>query len=251
MFFQEGELEKLKSASSALSNEIGNMFSKKDVDEMVENAKRDFAREKESFEKLIYEAKLKDEINIKTKEDLENKCANLKTSLELAQTAAQKKDVEVTENLKKLESSNKALLNEINEKTKYEKQLDDTIKTLSKQLENEKSNKDKFHIEVERIKKENQNQINVLEAQMKVVLSEKGILEDKSKQLSAELSALKAVKTVEGSGDNQMAAWLEEKELVASEINFLNSIIVDMQNKNEALNQRIQFLELGEEASAL
>lgn len=39
------------------------------------------------------------------------------------------------------------------------------------------------------------------------------------------------------------ANWLEEKELADSQINFLNSIIVDLQNKNVNLLSRITELE--------
>ena len=38
---------------------------------------------------------------------------------------------------------------------------------------------------------------------------------------------------------------LEEKEQLEGQVNFLNSLIVDMQRKNDELNTRIQIFEMG------
>jgi hypothetical protein len=38
---------------------------------------------------------------------------------------------------------------------------------------------------------------------------------------------------------------VEEKEFAQSQIDFLNSVIVDLQRKNEALKARIEVLEIG------
>jgi len=38
---------------------------------------------------------------------------------------------------------------------------------------------------------------------------------------------------------------LEEKELAQAQIEFLNSVIVDLQRKNEDLKARVEILEIG------
>ncbi|GLH03949.1 Uncharacterized protein GBIM_09761 [Gryllus bimaculatus] len=71
---------------------------------------------------------------------------------------------------------------------------------------------------------------------------EKGQLEKKVSEMNTNVAESQANAN---STDSSYHKLVEEKELAQSQIDFLNSVIVDMQQKNNALKTRLEILEMG------
>ncbi|CAB0003410.1 unnamed protein product [Nesidiocoris tenuis] len=91
-----------------------------------------------------------------------------------------------------------------------------------------------------------------VELRMNMIREEKVNLEEKVKALQDEISRLKSNPTIAVDNAGKKATddeprddnpepnnWAEEKELAESQINFLNSIIVDMKKKNDELSAKL------------
>ncbi|PRD36350.1 UNVERIFIED_CONTAM: Clip1 [Trichonephila clavipes] len=70
--------------------------------------------------------------------------------------------------------------------------------------------------------------------------AEKSTLENKIVDLQVELAALKNGKVEPNQSYDQLK---NEKEALEQQVNFMNSVIVDMQHKNDDLRNRLDILE--------
>ncbi|KAL2718981.1 restin isoform X8 [Vespula squamosa] len=217
-------------------------------------------KEKESLEKLL--AKQSTDLNAN-----EITMNNLKEQLKALQDR-QEQQTKAEENSKKEEV--KVMLNEIEELHKEQKNLLITKDSLEKLIKEQDSKIDMLTNTIKSKEKEaEKNTQNLIEklnivtteaAQLKEVQSR---LEKENKQITSKLSeATNQLKlsreniknnfdAAGGDMNQQMDKDIdvirlkEENETVKSQIDFLNSVIVDMQRKNETLLCKIEVLEMG------
>ncbi|XP_018397949.1 PREDICTED: restin homolog isoform X2 [Cyphomyrmex costatus] len=160
--------------------------------------------------------------------------------------------------------------NELSGANKRIYELQHTVNTLEKQLrEQETKSADLAKIMENKEKEVNKNvqnlqeKLNVAKVEEKRLLDELNRLEKENKQVSAKwmeatnqlkLSHENLKNTYDGTGDTKqhivardidVAKLQEENDTAKSQIDFLNSIIVDMQRKNDNLLCKIEVLEMG------
>nr|XP_014288961.1 restin homolog isoform X2 [Halyomorpha halys] len=204
---------------------------------------------KDSFEKLSYEYKEKCSSNHKNTDELQEQCSMLKKTIEIINKTHEEKEKNIVSKIKELEELNSNLVKEGILLKDSESSLKSTIEKLNDEVVKVKEMNKITLKELEAIKSDLTGQLKLLEAQLNVALSEKAVQEEKSKQLTTELKDLKSADKVI-SGEESMTTLLEEKELADTQINFLNSIIVDLQKKNDLLKERLNDLELRTESSS-
>ncbi|XP_018057396.1 PREDICTED: restin homolog isoform X2 [Atta colombica] len=160
--------------------------------------------------------------------------------------------------------------NELSGANKRIYELQHTVNTLEKQLkEQETKSADLAKIMENNEKEVNKNvqnlqeKLNVAKMEEKRLLDELNRLEKENKQVIAKwMEAMNQLKlshenlknTYDGTGDMKqhlvardidITKLQEENDTAKSQIDFLNSIIVDMQRKNESLLCKIEVLEMG------
>lgn len=160
--------------------------------------------------------------------------------------------------------------NELSGANKRIHELQHTVNTLEKQLrEQETKSADLTRIMENNEKEVNKNmqnlqeKLNVAKVEETRLLNELNRLEKENKQVSAKwmeatnqlkLSHENMKNTYDGTGDTKqhivardidVAKLQEENDTAKSQIDFLNSVIVDMQRKNESLLCKIEVLEMG------
>ncbi|GIX81580.1 hypothetical protein CEXT_131371 [Caerostris extrusa] len=74
----------------------------------------------------------------------------------------------------------------------------------------------------------------------RILLRKRSVLENKIVDLQVELAALKNGKVEPDENYEQLK---NEKEALEQQVNFMNSVIVDMQHKNDDLRSRLDILE--------
>ncbi|XP_014254749.1 restin homolog isoform X3 [Cimex lectularius] len=209
-----------------------------------------------------------------------NKSQDLKTSTESelinCQNLIKEKDKVLAENCTKIKNLENEIANftsDLNKKTDEVKSKLEEIESLqsllsSVQCDNNRMNEENQNLTItkeelmqniatlETMLSANQGQTTDLTSHLQKFKMESQSLEKTNALLKTQLDeALKEIRQLKEkpkSNDNMQNMtdesnnWLEEKELANSEINFLNSIIVDLRNKNEALMQRLNEIDLGE-----
>lgn len=204
---------------------------------------------KESLDKVSNEYNEKYLLSSNNTVELQEQCSQLRKTLETINKSHEEKEKNIVKKIKEMEDLNSSLLQETNSLKASESVLKGTVEKLNDEVANLSEINKKALRELETIKSDHAGQVKLLEAQLNVALTEKGVLEEKSKQLNTELKGLKSGEKII-SGDESMTTLLEEKELADTQINFLNSIIVDLQKKNDLLKERLSDLELRTESSS-
>ncbi|XP_011253099.1 restin homolog isoform X4 [Camponotus floridanus] len=139
-------------------------------------------------------------------------------------------------------------------------ELQNAMNTLEKQLKEQADLARTMENNEKEVKKNVQNlqeKLNVAKTEEIRLLSELSRLEKENKQVTAKwmeatnqlkLSHENLKNTYDGTGDmkqQHIAKLQEENDTAKSQIDFLNSVIVDMQRKNESLLCKIEVLEMG------
>ncbi|XP_018305628.1 restin homolog isoform X5 [Mycetomoellerius zeteki] len=160
--------------------------------------------------------------------------------------------------------------NELSGANKRIYELQHMVNTLEKQLKEQETKSADLAKTIENNEKEvNKNvqnlqeKLNVAKVEEKRLLDELNRLEKENKQVTAKwmemtnqlkLSHENLKNTYDGTGDTKqhivardidVVKLQEENDTAKSQIDFLNSIIVDMQRKNESLLCKIEVLEMG------
>ncbi|XP_024890153.1 restin homolog isoform X6 [Temnothorax curvispinosus] len=160
--------------------------------------------------------------------------------------------------------------NELSGANKRIHELQHTVNTLEKQLREQETKSADLARTMENNEKEvNKNmqnlqeRLNVAKVEETRLLDELSRLEKENKQITAKwteatnqlkLSHENLKNTYDGTGDTKqhivakdidVAKLQEENDTAKSQIDFLNSVIVDMQRKNESLLCKIEVLEMG------
>lgn len=160
--------------------------------------------------------------------------------------------------------------NELSGANKRIHELQHTVNTLEKQLREQETKSADLARTMENNEKEvNKNvqnlqeKLNVAKVEQTRLLNELSRLEKENKQVTAnwteatnqlKLSHENLKNTYDGTGDTKqhivardidVAKLQEENDTAKSQIDFLNSVIVDMQRKNESLLCKIEVLEMG------
>lgn len=160
--------------------------------------------------------------------------------------------------------------NELSGANKRIHELQHTVNTLEKQLREQETKSADLARTLENNEKEvNKNvqnlqeKLNVAKVEETRLLNELSRLEKENKQVTAnwteatnqlKLSHENLKNTYDGTGDTKqhivardidVAKLQEENDTAKSQIDFLNSVIVDMQRKNESLLCKIEVLEMG------
>lgn len=84
--------------------------------------------------------------------------------------------------------------------------------------------------------------VGILRAKVELLETEKRRLESKIVDLRVEVAS---TEISHNDSDSFLKQMVEEKDQLEGQVNFLNSLIVDMQRKNDELNTRIQIFEMG------
>ncbi|XP_075969792.1 cytoplasmic linker protein 190 isoform X3 [Anticarsia gemmatalis] len=190
---------------------------------------------KESKDKVAVEIDKQNQLQQKLTES-EKKISEISQKLELV-TVQQSSDVEKDKQLEKLttelhaakqhsedivaknENLIKNLKADIENKMKDLKQKDDLINKLQEEIKKQKT-------KVELAERE------------KVLLQKENVTKLKDKNDNNAMGVL-------GEGDTAPPKTSDDKEMIDGQVSFLNSVIVDMQRKNEQLMARVQALEGG------
>lgn len=151
--------------------------------------------------------------------------------------------------------------NELSGANKRIHELQNTINTMEKQLKEQADLARTMENNEKEVKKNIQNlqeKLNVAKTEETRLLGELSRLEKENKQVTAKwteatnqlkLSQENLKNTFDGTGDMKqqhiVAKLQEENDTAKSQIDFLNSVIVDMQRKNESLLCKIEVLEMG------
>lgn len=204
---------------------------------------------KDSFDKISNEYKEKCLLSSNNTVELQEQCSQLRKTLDTVNKSHEEKEKNIDKKIKEMEDLNSNLLKETNNLKASESVLKINIEKLNDEVAKlSEINKNALK-ELETVKSDHSGQLKLLEAQLNVALTEKAVQEEKSKQLNTELKDLKTGEKII-KGDESMTTLLEEKELADTQINFLNSIIVDLQKKNDLLKERLNDLELRTESSS-
>ncbi|XP_029668458.1 restin homolog isoform X2 [Formica exsecta] len=155
----------------------------------------------------------------------------------------------------------KSKQNELSGANKRIHELQHAMNALEKQLKEQADQARTMENNEKEVKKNVQNlqeKLNVAKTEETRLLGELSRLEKENKQVTAnwteatnqlKLSHENLKNTFDGTGDMKqqhvVAKLQEENDTVKSQIDFLNSVIVDMQRKNESLLCKIEVLEMG------
>ncbi|XP_070153045.1 CAP-Gly domain-containing linker protein 1 isoform X4 [Polyergus mexicanus] len=155
----------------------------------------------------------------------------------------------------------KSKQNELSGANKRIHELQHAMNALEKQLKEQADLARTMENNEKEVKKNIQNlqeKLNVAKTEETRLLSELSRLEKENKQVTAKwteamnqlkLSHENLKNTFDGTGDMKqqhvVAKLQEENDTTKSQIDFLNSVIVDMQRKNESLLCKIEVLEMG------
>ncbi|KAF6206094.1 hypothetical protein GE061_017319 [Apolygus lucorum] len=165
--------------------------------------------------------------------------------------------------LEKLKKQNDSLL--VNAKLNYESEVaelshqrrkaTEELAKLEEQLEESQAQAFRYKQQLETEasnRATTTTDLTKLESQLNLVKQEKLSIEEKLKSTTEDLTRLKSKSDTPRKGapldengatkseeDAALNNWLEEKELAESQINFLNSIIVDMKKKNDDLQAQL------------
>ncbi|CAB3242482.1 unnamed protein product [Arctia plantaginis] len=198
------------------------------------------------YEKQLKESKEKITVEIEKQNQMQEKLSKAEeTILDLTQklellTVRQSTDAEKDKKLEKLmtelqtakQSSNETVANN---------------ETLVKNLKADIENKIKDLKQKEELISKLQEDTKTQKAKLEITEREKQLLQ---KELSAKGSEIRDKNDNEavgilGQGDTGPYVTSEDKEMIDGQVSFLNSVIVDMQRKNEQLMARVQALEGG------
>ncbi|XP_029160985.1 CAP-Gly domain-containing linker protein 2 isoform X3 [Nylanderia fulva] len=143
--------------------------------------------------------------------------------------------------------------NELSGANKRIHELQHTINSLEKQLKEQADQARAMENNEKEVKKNVQNlqeKLNVAKIEETRLLNELSRLEKENKQVTAKWTEATNLKNAyDGSGDMKQEHIVEklqeENDTAKSQIDFLNSVIVDMQRKNESLLCKIEVLEMG------
>ncbi|XP_068629873.1 restin homolog isoform X2 [Battus philenor] len=211
------------------------------------NLRHELKLQKDDYDKQLQDSKEKLEEEIEKQNQLKNKVndaeikiLDLSEKLELLSVQQNSTDVSKDERLEKLTIELQAArksCSEILNKSEL------TIKNLKTEVEN-------------KIKdlKQKDNMISKLQEELKDHKARAEITEREKITLQKEIVSMTnrtrdtndndSTGTL-GQGDNTIIKAREEKEVIDGQVSFLNSVIVDMQRKNEQLMARVQALEGG------
>jgi len=220
----------------------------------LEKEKFDFENEK----KKLYELKqvLEKEIDCMKEEKMtmeKEKCKLSEEVVRLKNLEGEKQELEdrhllLTKNMDELKLS---LENQVEDLQLSKKNLIDDVVSLQDQLSECKSELSEAKKEVQEVKSE------LVEVSVKAnssgvvdnLRSKVDSLETEKKSLEKRLADLKVegASTQFNSSDsnNVESKMKEDKEQLEGQVNFLNSVIVDMQRKNEDLKTRLEAMEMG------
>lgn len=172
----------------------------------------------------------------------EDKCKNLEIQLQNTSTLSSEK-TELLDKLNKFETSGL-------ESSEKIAKLEEKYKTLQETLKNTQNGLAEKEIECVSLKEKILSLNTQIESNghsktsITTLEQENLLLKHKIEKLEADGSG----KNANESGDNDVSqAFAEERESLLSQIDFLNSIIVDMKQKNENLQQEIELLKMGPE----
>ncbi|XP_030027149.1 restin homolog isoform X6 [Manduca sexta] len=196
----------------------------------------DYEKElQESKEKIKTETDKQSELQQKLS-DAENRITELSQKLELI-VVQQSSDAEKDSKLEKLST-----------------ELQSSRQSLAEHLKNNEALVNNLKADIERKLKDLKQKDDLLTKLQEEVNTQKAKLEIAEREkvmLQKELAKGKDVKDkndnnavgILGEGDTASQKTLEEKEMLDGQVSFLNSVIVDMQRKNEQLMARVQALE--------
>ncbi|KAG5323702.1 CLIP1 protein, partial [Pseudoatta argentina] len=221
-------------------------------------------KELEDKLRLMQDTVDKHKINLDDKESIIGKLKAQVKILEDAQVERVKAEQQTRNEEIKLKQ------NELSGANKRIYELQHTVNTLEKQLkEQETKSADLAKIMENNEKEVNKNvqnlqeKLNIAKVEEKRLLDELNRLEKENKQVTVKwteatnqlkLSHENLKNTYDGTGDTKqhivardidITKLQEENDTAKSQIDFLNSIIVDMQRKNESLLCKIEVLEMG------
>ncbi|KAG5346191.1 CLIP1 protein, partial [Acromyrmex charruanus] len=221
-------------------------------------------KELEDKLRLMQDTVDKHKINLDDKESIIGKLKAQVKILEDAQVERVKAEQQTRNEEIKLKQ------NELSGANKRIYELQHTVNTLEKQLkEQEMKSADLAKIMENNEKEVNKNvqnlqeKLNIAKVEEKRLLDELNRLEKENKQVTVKwteatnqlkLSHENLKNTYDGTGDTKqhivardidITKLQEENDTAKSQIDFLNSIIVDMQRKNESLLCKIEVLEMG------
>ncbi|KAM3937062.1 uncharacterized protein RB166_003442 isoform 2-T2 [Leptodactylus fuscus] len=241
-------MEELKKRHSELEKELN--FLKEQHKSAAEQTTKTTAQLKEECKKTESLKKELEELRQAAEHKSQQLVALQEENLKLTEELGRSKE-EVSSNLK-LEEERSVLNNQLLEMKKREsilkKEFDDEKTSLQKSLTSTSAlitEKDK---ELERLRKEivllrGENETaKTLQSAVKSLESEKLKLEKKVQSLEKELDENKTQLSnlSHSSGDASFnSQFLEEKSSMESQIDFLNSVIIDLQRKNDDLKQKI------------
>ncbi|XP_014370376.2 restin homolog isoform X14 [Papilio machaon] len=210
------------------------------------NKRHDLKNQLNDFEKQLHESKEK------LKEELE-KQNQLQTKL----TEAERRILELSEKLELLTVQQTSDVNKDERLEKLTIELQAIRKSSAESMAKSELTINNLQIEVNnkiRDLKEKDDMINKLQEELKNHKAKAEVAEREKAMIQKEMSTMgknvrdkndnDAMGTL-GQGDNATTKVQEEKEIIDGQVSFLNSVIVDMQRKNEQLMARVQALEGG------
>ncbi|KAF9796236.1 hypothetical protein SFRURICE_016159, partial [Spodoptera frugiperda] len=205
----------------------------------LRNTIGDYEKElKESKEKIAAEIEKQNQLQQKLTE-AENKIIELTQKLELV-AVQQSTDVEKDKQLEKLTVELQLAKQSSTETVAKSETL---VKNLKADIENKVK---ELRLKEELISKL-QEEIKNNKAKVEIVEREKLLLQ---KEMAAKGKDIRdnndnSAMGVLGQGDSASEKVTDDKEMIDGQVSFLNSVIVDMQRKNEQLMARVQALEGG------
>ncbi|GBN58110.1 CAP-Gly domain-containing linker protein 1 [Araneus ventricosus] len=172
----------------------------------------------------------------------EEKCKALEKQVQNTSTLSSEK-TELLDKLNKLELSNKEKSEKLIEIEEKHQSLQELLKNaqnslLEKEMECTSLNDQILSLNAEMESKDS------IKSSMKALEQENILLKHKIEKLESSGPAKNANESI---ATNASEAFAEERESLLSQIDFLNSIIVDMKQKNENLQQEIELLKMGPE----
>ncbi|XP_013180475.1 PREDICTED: CAP-Gly domain-containing linker protein 2 isoform X4 [Papilio xuthus] len=206
--------------------------------------RHDLKNQLNDFEKQLHESREK------LKEELEKQ-----NQLQIKLTDAEKRILELSEKLELLTVQQTSDVNKDDRLEKLTIELQAIRKSSAESMAKSELTINNLQIEVDnKIKdlKQKDEMINKLQEELKNHKVKAEVAEREKAMIQKEMSTMgknvrdkndnDAMGTL-GQGDNATTKVQEEKEIIDGQVSFLNSVIVDMQRKNEQLMARVQALE--------
>lgn len=208
--------------------------------------KHDLKNKLNEYENELKESKEKVAIEIEKQNQLQQKVIDSeKKILEMIQkhellTVQQSSDAEKDKQLEKLTLELQMLKQSWTETVASNETL---VKNLKADIENkikDLKQKEDIIIKLQEELKDHKAKIEITERE-KVLLQKEMITKGKDIRDNNDNNAMGIL----GEGDNALQKTTEDREVIDGQVSFLNSVIVDMQRKNEQLMARVQALEGG------